>query len=178
MTPATPPVLILPGIGGSGPQHWQSRWQALDPGFRRVEMPDWDHPELEDWLAALAAAVKAEPAEPVIVAHSLGCLAAVHFAARGGRARAAMLVAVPEPGRPQWPDEAQSFAAVPLEPIAFPTLVVASCNDPYGSFEYAIRCAKAWGSSLHDLGTAGHINAESGLGDWPVGRELLARLIG
>jgi uncharacterized protein len=178
MTPAMPPVLILPGIGGSGPEHWQSRWQALEATFRRVQMPDWDRPELEDWLKTLAAAVKAAPAEPVIVAHSLGCLAAIHFAARGGRVRAAMLVAVPEPGGPEWPDVAQSFAAVPLQPIAFPTLVVASRNDPYGSFEYAVRCANAWGSTLHDVGAAGHINAESGLGDWPAGRQLLARLIG
>jgi predicted alpha/beta hydrolase family esterase len=172
------PVLILPGIGGSGPEHWQTRWQALEPQLRRVEMPDWDRPELEAWLEALGAAVKTAPAEPVIVAHSLGCLTLAHFAARGGRVHAALLVAVPEPGGPEWPEAAQSFAAVPLTPMAFPTLVVASRNDPYGSFEYATKCARAWGSALHDAGNAGHINADSGLGDWPAGRALLRRLCG
>ncbi|HXK17708.1 MAG TPA: alpha/beta hydrolase, partial [Polyangiaceae bacterium] len=161
-----------------GPEHWQSRWQALEPSFRRVTMPDWDRPDLETWLAVLDAAVKAEAAEPVIVAHSLGCLAVAHFAARGGRVRAALLVAVPEPGGPAWPEEAQSFAAVPLTPLPFPTLVVASRDDPYGSFEYAAKCAKAWGSALHDAGPAGHINAHSGLGDWAAGRKLLADVCG
>jgi uncharacterized protein len=178
MTPNVAPVLILPGIGGSGPEHWQSHWEALEPDFRRIQMPDWDRPELQAWLAALSVAVAASPAAPIIVAHSLGCLAVAHFVACGGRARAALLVAVPEPGGPEWPEVAQSFAPVPLTAIPFPTLVVASRDDPYGSFDYAHSYAKAWGSAFHDAGPAGHINAESGLGAWPAGRKLLRDLCG
>ena len=172
------PVLIVPGIGGSGPEHWQSRWQALEPSYRRVQMPDWDRPELEGWLSALSAAVLAAPTPPVLVAHSLGCLTVAHWAARGGRARAALLVAVPDPRGPEFPPEASSFEPLPLTPIPFPTLVVASQNDSYGSFEFAAGCAKAWGSELSDIGNAGHINADSGLGDWSAGRQLLAGLFG
>lgn len=172
------PVLILPGIGGSGPEHWQSRWEALEPAYRRVEMPDWDRPELEVWLARLDAAVKAAQAAPVIVAHSLGCLAVAHWAARGGQARAALLVAVPDPAGPLYPDEAASFAAVPSVPLGFPSHVVASKNDPYGGCEFAQRMARAWGSEFTDVGAQGHINADSGLGDWPFGRQLLAGLLG
>jgi len=141
-------------------------------------MPDWERPDLETWLTVLGAAVQAQAAPPVIVAHSLGCLAVAHFAARGGRARASLLVAVPEPGGPEWPEVAHSFAPVPLAPLGFSSIVVASHDDPYGSFAYASKCAKAWGSSLHDAGNAAHINAQSGLGDWPVGRKLLAELSG
>ncbi|HEX2870429.1 MAG TPA: alpha/beta hydrolase [Polyangiaceae bacterium] len=172
------PVLILPGIGGSGAAHWQSRWEVLEPTYRRVEMPDWDRPELDAWLATLDAAVKAAPAVPVIVAHSLGCLAVAHWAARGGRVRAALLVAVPDPAGPLWPDEAASFAALPTTPLGFPTHVVASRDDPYGSFEFAKVIAHAWGSAFVDAGAIGHINAASALGDWPFGRQLLARLLG
>lgn len=172
------PVLILPGIGGSGPLHWQSRWEALKPDYRRVQVPDWDRPELLAWVSALDAAVSAAATPPVIVAHSLGCLAVAHWAARGGRARAALLVAVPDPAGPEFPEVARSFAPVPLTALGFSSRVVASRNDPYGGFEFAQRCATAWGSALTDVGSAGHINAESGLGDWVAGQRLLAELLG
>jgi predicted alpha/beta hydrolase family esterase len=174
----TTPVLILPGLGGSGPEHWQSRWEALEPEYRRVTMPDWDRPELDTWVSMLAAAVDAAKAPPVIVAHSLGCLAVAHWAKRGGVAQAALLVAVPDPDKPGFPEVARSFAPVPLEPLRFRSRVVASRDDDYASFVFAERCARAWQSSLSDLGHAGHINALSGLGDWSYGRELLAQLLG
>jgi predicted alpha/beta hydrolase family esterase len=171
-------VLILPGIGNSGPEHWQSRWEAREPALRRIEMPNWDEPELEGWVAALDAAVKAEPALPVVAAHSLGCLALAHWASRGGRLHAALLVAVPDPDGPEFPAVAKSFGPVPGQPLPFRSRVVASHDDPYGSFSFAQGCARAWGSELTDVGRAGHINAASGLGDWAAGRALLAGLLG
>jgi uncharacterized protein len=171
-------VLILPGLGGSGPLHWQSRWEELHPAYQRVQMPDWDNPKLETWLTALDAAVRSAETPPVIVAHSLGCLAVAYWAARGGDARAALLVAVPDPAGPEFPAVARSFGPVPLALIEFPTHLVASRNDSYGSFDFAKRCASAWGSAFSDVGNAGHINAESALGDWPAGQQLLAGLLG
>lgn len=170
-------VLILPGIGGSGPRHWQSLWEAAEPSFRRVEMPSWEQPELEAWLSALTSATELARSPVVIVAHSLGCLAVAHFAARGGRFKAALLVAVPDPERPAFPAEARSFAPVPLVPLGFPSCVVVSENDPYGCVPFAERCAKAWGSELSNMGPVGHINADSELGAWPAGRQLLASLL-
>ncbi|HKY36325.1 MAG TPA: alpha/beta hydrolase [Polyangiaceae bacterium] len=172
------PVLILPGYGGSGPEHWQTRWEALHPEYRRVEVPDWNQPDLDVWVKALgdAAAPLGEP--PVIVAHSLGCLVVAHFAGRGGSVRAALLVAVPDPSGPEFPPEARGFADLPLVPLGFRSRVVASRNDPYGSFELSARCARAWGSELSDVGALGHINADSGLGDWPEGERLLSDLLG
>lgn len=171
-------VLLLPGIGNSGPEHWQSRWEACEPAFLRVEMPNWDEPQLDGWLDALDRAVKAEPSLPVVVAHSLGCLALAHWASRGGRLHAALLVAVPDPDGPEFPAVAHSFGPVPRERLPFRSRVVASHDDPYGSFSFAQGCAAAWGSELTDVGQAGHINATSGLGDWPAGRALLAGLLG
>lgn len=171
-------VLVLPGIGSSGPEHWQSLWEAASPEFRRVEMPDWDRPELEAWLRALERKVAEATSPPVIVAHSLGCLAVAHFAARGGHLQAALLVAVPDPEGPTFPEEARGFGPVPLLTLPFATRVVASRTDPYGSLVFAERCAKAWGSEFFDIGAAGHINAQSGLGAWPEGHKLLAGLLG
>lgn len=171
-------VLIMPGLGGSGPLHWQSRWEALEPSYQRVHVPDWDRPELEAWLASLDAQVNAAGHAPIIVAHSLGCLAVAHWAARGGQARAALLVAPPDPSGPEFPQVAHSFVPVPLLPLGFPTRVVASRDDWYAGFESARRFAAAWGSAFTDVGNAGHINADSGLGDWSAGRRLLAGLLG
>jgi uncharacterized protein len=170
-------VLILPGIGGSGPEHWQTRWERLHPGYRRIEMPDWDAPELAVWLKRIDEAVLAAPTSPVIVAHSLGCLAVAHWAARGGVLRAALLVAVPDPSGALFPRAAESFGPLPLVRFGFPTRVVSSHDDPYGSFEHAARCAAAWGSELCDAGNVGHINADSHLGDWEEGEGLLRGLL-
>jgi predicted alpha/beta hydrolase family esterase len=162
-------VLILPGIGGSGPEHWQSVWEREHPSYQRIEMPDWDAPELEVWVSAIEAAVKACSGPTVIVAHSLGCLALAH---------GALLVAVPDPAGPEFPDAARSFVELPLVPFGFPTRVVASRNDPYGDFEHAMRCAAAWQAELFDVGSLGHINADSQLGRWSRGQELLRGLLG
>ncbi|NTV73012.1 MAG: serine hydrolase family protein, partial [Holophaga sp.] len=81
--PMRPPILIIPGHRNSGPGHWQSLWEASLPGARRVEMPNWDFPHRPDWVESLDAAVRraGEDAPPILVAHSLGCLAVAHWAA-------------------------------------------------------------------------------------------------
>src|SRR3989344_4248880 len=81
----TRPVLLIPGIYNSGPTHWQSLWQPRHAGVARVEQADWDHPDCDTWVRTLDDAVAASPQPPILVAHSLGCLVAVHWAARHPR---------------------------------------------------------------------------------------------
>lgn len=172
-------VLILPGIGNSGPEHWQSRWEAAEPGFERVVQRDWEHPLCAEWVAGLERAVRQRGAARVIVAHSLGCLAVAHWAARAhSPVRAALLVAVPDPDGANFPREARGFSPLPMLPLAFPSVLVSSSDDPYGSPAQAAACARAWGSRLVEIGARGHINAASGLGDWPEGQQLLRDLRG
>src|SRR3989442_9309274 len=90
----TTPVLVLPGYGDSGPEHWQSRWEAAGATFGRVLQRDWLMPERAEWLATLEREVAACPAPPVLVAHSLGCALVAHrVMAGGGGIKAALLVA-------------------------------------------------------------------------------------
>jgi uncharacterized protein len=167
-------ALILPGIGNSGPGHWQSLWELSHPSFRRVAQRDWDHPEREEWVAALDAAAAEAGPDVLLVAHSLGCLLVAHWAQRSTRpVRGALLVAVPDPSSDAFPAVGASFRPVPLQRLAFPSMVVASDDDPYGSVGYAQRCANAWASRLVCIGPAGHINAASNLGAWPEGLQLL-----
>ena len=172
------PALILPGYGDSGPDHWQSHWERSDPAFRRVIQEDWLLPKLTDWLARLDKEVKSCATPPVLVAHSLACSLVAHWAMRpGARAAGALLVAPADVDSPaHTADEVRSFSPVPLAPLPFPSIVVASTDDPFVTPARAAAFARAWGSRLVTFERAGHLNADAGFGPWPEGRRLLAEL--
>jgi predicted alpha/beta hydrolase family esterase len=168
---------MIPGIGGSGPDHWQSLWQAeLGDAADRIAPRSWDDPDLDDWLAQITARVSPGT---VLVAHSLGCLAAGHWLT-GQHDRpgvvGAFLVAPPDPEGPEFPATATAFA-VPTGALSVPTVVVGSETDPYCTPARTRRFASAWQAPLLSVGPAGHVNAESGAGSWPQGRGMLARFV-
>lgn len=173
-------MLIIPGLGGSGPQHWQTRWESLYPQTLRVAQRDWDHPDRDDWRTALESAIAAAPEPVVLVAHSLGCALVAHLASRPSALRiaAALLVAPADVDSPErTPPETRSFAPMPTAPLPFPSTVVASGDDPYVTLARARVFAAAWGATFVDAGRKGHLNAGSGLGDWPEGRRQLEALL-
>jgi hypothetical protein len=168
---------VLPGRGDSDAEHWQSRWQARYANFHRVAQAQWDRPVRADWQQRLESAVEHHGPHCLLVAHSLGCLLAVHWAASTQRrARGALLVGVPNPDRPSFPAGISGFSPLPLRPLPFPSILVASSDDPYGNVDFSQACASAWGSRLVSLGPAGHINSASGYGEWPEGLALLEEL--
>ncbi|MBU3739426.1 MAG: alpha/beta hydrolase [Rhodoferax sp.] len=174
-------VLLLPGWQDSGPAHWQSRWEALH-GFERVQQHDWMHPLRGDWVVRLEEAVLETPPTqgPVwLVAHSLGCLLVAAWAAlsrQTHRIGGALLVAPGDPEQPALRAALHSWVPVPLQPLPFAARVLASDNDPCCRPERAQAFASAWGAGLVPLGPFGHLNAESGLGDWPQGLAHLQAL--
>ena len=171
-------VFILPGWQGSGPQHWQSLWQD-QAGFQRVEQHDWLAPLRGDWIARLEDMVLAADAPVVLVAHSLGCMLVASWAAHSRhahRVKAALLVAPADVEQEALRPMLASWSPIPRQTLPFKSTLVASQDDPYCSFERARGFAAAWGSRLVDAGAAGHINADSGLGDWPRGQALLKEL--
>jgi len=171
-------VIILAGIGNSGPQHWQSIWQKKNPNFVKVEQRDWDRPICSEWTATLESAVQHSGPNVVLVAHSLACLVVAHWAAQEhAPIKAAMLVAVPDPRGPNFPKQALGFSTTPEKSFSFPSIVVISTDDPYGTIENSTRLANSWGSRIVNIGARGHINAQSDLGDWPEGFDLLPQLI-
>ena len=170
-------VLIIPGMGNSGPDHWQSLWEAADPSMVRIRVADWDSPACASWVEAIDAQIAGSGESQVVVAHSLGCLAIVHWAAkRRQNIRGALLVAVPNPSGPNFPTQAVGFSRLPMLKIPFRSIVVSSKDDPYGSPEFAKSCADSWGSAFVDIGPAGHINNSSNLSNWPAGLKLLNAL--
>lgn len=181
MSAAPPAVLVLPGYMNSGPAHWQSLWEARH-GYHRVHQRDWEHPERTEWVGAIDQAVRGTRGAVILVAHSLGCMAAVHWAvaaapAERARLAGALLVAPADVERWDMAKEIRTFAPIPLDPLPCPSIVVASTDDLYAEIERPRGWAAAWGSRLVALEDAGHINADAGFGPWPEGEALLAELI-
>jgi predicted alpha/beta hydrolase family esterase len=175
----TPRVLILPGWQNSGPGHWQTRWES-EFGYERVDQHDWMRPLRGDWTARLEDVILAGPAPVVLVAHSLGCILVAAWASHSrhtGRVRGALLVAPGDVEREELRPQLPSWAPVVMRPLPFRSILAGSHDDPYCSYDRARAMADAWGSRFVDCGAAGHINADSGLGNWPAGQALLAELL-
>ena len=175
-------VLTLPGWKGSDDDHWQSRWEAMH-AHARVEQHDWLQPRRGDWMARLEEELLADDSllarGAILVAHSLGCHLVAAWAAHSRHTRrvsGALLVAPPDTEREDMPPQLHGWRPIVMTRLPFPATVVASSNDPYCSLERAGVLASAWGASLVVAGPRGHLNAESGLGDWPEGLALLTEL--
>jgi uncharacterized protein len=172
-------VLLLPGWQDSGPGHWQSLWQAAH-GFERVQQADWHWPRQGDWMAQLDEAVLASPLTPtVLAAHSLGCLLVAAWAAHSQHTacvRGALLVAPPDTTHASTPPQLANWRRVARQRLPFAAHVVFSSDDPFCAPSQALAMAADWGARTTALGPAGHINASSGLGNWPQGLAWLQQL--
>lgn len=172
-------VLILPGWLGSGPDHWQMRW-AHRYAYTVVEQNDWFNPLRGDWMARLDEAVIDAPGRVVFAAHSLGCILVAAWAAvslHTPRVQGALLVAPGDTEVPHMQDRLPGWSPVVRQTLPFSSVLVGSLNDPYCSAERAQALAQDWGAQFCSLGDAGHINADSSLGDWPQGHALLQTLM-
>jgi predicted alpha/beta hydrolase family esterase len=183
--PAAFTVLLLPGWQNSDLAHWQSRWETLH-GDHRVEQHEWMHPRRGDWSARLEEEVLAAPGPVVLAAHSLGCILVTAWAAHSRtthKVRAALLVAPGDVERDDLRQMIPGWAPIVRQALPFRALMVAADNDPYCNIERSRGMAVDWGARFVDAtapdiaagigGTGGHLNSESGLGDWPAGRALL-----
>jgi predicted alpha/beta hydrolase family esterase len=173
-------ILMVPGWLNSGPEHWQSRWERNLKTAQRVEQDDWVEADKDKWVGRIIAAVAATSRPAVLVAHSLGVIAAAHAATKlpKGAIAGAFLVAPadvdnvatwPEKEGHAWPAGGFGFAPAPLVRLPCPSVLLASTNDPYCRLERARHFAAAWGSKFIEVGPAGHVSADSGYGAWPDG---------
>lgn len=176
MTRAPQTTLIIPGVNGSGPGHWQDHWLLDNANALLVDQEDWACPRIEDWLYRLEAELVAHPGA-ILVAHSLGTLLVAHLASRPAAAHVAgALLVAPcdlEVVRRLHPG-ARRFGAMPQERLPFPALVVGSTDDPYMADRAARALAERWEAGFLSLGAAGHINVGSGFGRWEDGYALAA----
>jgi predicted alpha/beta hydrolase family esterase len=186
MTTAAPPtIIILPGLYNSGAGHWQTLWEASFSNAVRIQQNNWNEPNRTDWVTTLDAAIANTNGSIILAAHSLGCATTVWWATRrhehnphAAKVKGALLVAPPDIEQANFPAFATGFAPLPLSPLPFNSIVVASSDDPWCLSLVRVQSwAAAWGAEFHDIGPRGHINGDSGLGDWPQGRQWLASLM-
>lgn len=174
--PLSTSIIIVPGWRGSGPGHWQTLWAHRLPHARCVEQDNWVAPTRAAWVSRLEQTVLAAPQPVVIVAHSLGCIATTHMGPEAAaRVCGALLVA---PADPERRAVLSDFAPVPYAALPYRSILVASSNDPYCPVRLAGAYARAWGSEFVRIQNAGHINVDSGHGEWPLGWALLQSLQG
>ena len=170
-------LVLVPGWRNSGPGHWQSLWANRLPLTVRVDQPedDWQRPKRSVWVQAIARTILSQPGPVVVAAHSLGCIATTHLPSEvARRIQGALLVAPVDPERR---GVLADFAPVPYQPLPYRSVVVASTTDPFCSVRTAGAYARSWGSEVVRLQNAGHINVESGHGEWPLGLALLQSLV-
>ena len=173
-----PRLLTLPGWLNSGPTHWQSRWEFLH-GCVRVEQDDWLWPRRGDWMARLEEVVLESPTPVLLAAHSLGCQLVAAWAAHSRhttRVLGALLVACPDTERADMPPQLSGWRPIPQGRLPFAATMLASSDDPYCAIDRSRQIAEDWGASWHVVGALGHVNGESGLGDWPDGYARLEML--
>jgi predicted alpha/beta hydrolase family esterase len=178
----SPLCLIVPGLGDSGPGHWQTIWEQERNDCLRVQLGVWDDPNRNVWISRIDQAVAAAQGPVVLVAHSLGCQAVLWWASLlgedvRGNVVGALLVAPPHADRPDADPRVARFAPTPTAILPFPAIVVASSDDPWCDEDHARELATAWGAEFELLEGEGHINAASGLGAWREGQDMVERLL-
>ena len=171
--------LLLPGWQDSGPSHWQSHWQKSGE-FQRVQQDDWWWPRRGDWMARLEDELLADQRPAVLVAHSLGCHLVAAWAGHSqhtARVHAALLVAPPDLLQAGTPPQLHNWLPMGARSLPFASTVVLSTDDPFCALPRGQEIARAWGSEVVTLPAAGHLNGDSGLGNWPAGQALLQALV-
>lgn len=173
-------TLIVPGLNGSGNDHWQHHWLQDDSSARLVDQKNWQCPVLADWLASFEQAL-ANTDHAYVVAHSLGCILIANMAGRplATKIRGALLVAPAQLERVETLHPCiVSFGASPTAPLPFPSIVIGSNNDPYMTPEELEQTSALWRGTHINLGSVGHINVASGFGRWPQAYDFMNRLKG
>jgi predicted alpha/beta hydrolase family esterase len=168
---------IIPGLGNSGPEHWQTYFEQSGENFKRIQQQEWDAPNCDHWIQTIDEALAStDLSNTVLIGHSLGCATIAHWAAKYHKIiKGALLIAPSDLEAPLYTFPATGFAPIPTAKINFPTIVVASADDPWVSMERATEFANNWGSELICIGNAGHINVASGFTKWTEGLDILKR---
>lgn len=172
-------ILMIAGPGNDDPGHWLVRWKAKLSTARLIAGDPLNQLERDDLAGATLAAIEAAQRPVILVAHSTGIVSAILAAPLArNRIAGAFLVSPPElEGDGPLARRLRRLGAYPREPLPFPSVVVASRNDPHGSFDHAGDLANAWGSLFIDAGESGHIDRRSGHGPWPEGSMVFARFV-
>ncbi len=179
-----PTYLFVPGLREHVADHWQTLLADKLPKSVTVPPLTEDSLSCSARVSAIEVAIDRIDGDVVIVAHSAGVIMTVHWAQQASRPIRGALLAVPPDlerplpkGYPKHRDLVEGgWTPIPRDSLPFPSIVVASDNDPLASLDRVEEFARCWGSSLVNAGRVGHLNPAVGFGDWPLATDLLTHL--
>jgi predicted alpha/beta hydrolase family esterase len=165
-------VLIVPGLRDHVAQHWQTLLASCLPKVRTVAPMGRDNLDCPARVDAIEEMTSSIDGPIILVAHSGGVIAVVHWAQQTRRAVRGALLATPADFDQPMPEGYPSMDAlkdggwlpIPRTPLPFRSIVASSRNDPLSRSERIAALAQSWGSELIDLGEVGHLNPASGYG--------------
>jgi predicted alpha/beta hydrolase family esterase len=171
--------LIVHGVENRRPVgHW-NRWLADELRARGEQvwypqLPDTDRPTVDGWLEVIDAELSMiGDGERIVVCHSLGCLAWLHYALRPSPERVDRVLMVAPPCRSAFDWD----AIAPFSPAALdltrlrggvPTRLVASDNDPYCPDLATKVYGEPLGCEVDLVPGDGHLALDDGYGAWPA----------
>lgn len=165
-------IILVPGLRDSDGYHWQTCWASHLPRWKRIRQRNWIQPDIENWRAAIRRELATCTLPVILIGHSYGALASwCQARSQVSNIAGVVMVAPAEPSYFELED------VVTTSKLSIPGMVFASHNDPLMSFERAVFWADSWGCELIDVGDAGHINSESGFGEWEYGLEKVSHFV-
>jgi predicted alpha/beta hydrolase family esterase len=164
-------VLLLHGWGGSDFPHWQSYLAseiAKDYGcVSFLKFSNFDFPKLDAWRDEMLKEIE-EFKPTTIVCHSLANTLWFILCNEDALQEVEKLFLVAPPSLNTDIEELKEFFPIklPKKLYAKKTLLITSTNDPYLTQDEAKQMQQALKVDMEVLEGAGHINADSGFGEW------------
>jgi predicted alpha/beta hydrolase family esterase len=179
---AAPLVLLLPDLDSDSPAYWQRQWIASRNDASIVDMGGSYRPDRNNWTTRIDHATRCAGAPILLVGHGAGALAIAWWAVLCAHENestvvGALLIGPSNPSGAAYGDRLTSFLPLPQTILPFPSLVVASEDDPALPVDRAFNMARQWGSGFARFGDCGHFGDDDGLGNWQQGEQLLDAFI-
>ncbi len=172
-------IVFVPGYGNSINGHWQEIWYKEFKDSYWVEQNDWENPRCVDWVEALNLLIQSLEGPILLVTHSLGGSTVVEWSKKHtANILGAFLVAVPDVQSANFPEAISGYQTLPLEKLPFPSLVLASTDDPYSTVDRTKYFAKTWGSGLISIGYLGQVNTDPNIRQGSQAKNLASTTAG
>lgn len=164
----------MPGLRDHVPGHWQTLLASRLPGVRTVAAMCRQRLDCKARVDAIEREAARIDGPIVLVAHSGGVIATIHWARQTQRAVRGALLATPADFERPLPGSYPSMEAlgdagwlpVPRDALPFRSIVAASRNDPLASYARLCTC-EGVAKQARRPGRGWPSQPPSGLGDWP-----------
>lgn len=180
-------IYIIHGYGGYPEKNWfpwlRKELEALGHSVVVPQMPNPDHPSVEEWVGKLKEVAPAPDETTLFIGHSLGSITILRYLETlppSSKVGGAILVA----GFLSTIDvrETDAFVESPLDTekiqnIAERLVAIQSTNDPHVPRPLALEIQDRLHAELITIENGGHLNEKSGYKEFPLLLETIQKII-